>query len=85
MEKSNKIFCLQIDFKKVLKQCEGHNDDRQLFINCYNNLVDATKEFENLTISNPLIHVAFNNQFKKEEEQLHKQVQSLAKRNMINL
>ena len=84
MSKSNRVELLKVSYKRVLTQCEGYEDDRKLFISCYNQLMDAVLEFEILDIKNPIIHVAFNEKFKKEREQLDKQAKGLLERGMIN-
>lgn len=81
---SNRIELLKLEFRKTLKQCEGYNDDRSLFARVYNNLVDAVKEFESFEVKNPIIKVAFSEQYNKEMNELKELRKSLFMRNMIS-
>ena len=83
--KSDRLFYLNVKYRSTLKQCTGHEDDRLLFINCYNLLVDAIREFESLDIKNPIIKLAFSDRYHKEAQRLDEQFKSLVNRGMITV
>jgi hypothetical protein len=72
------------DFKDTLKQCEGYLDDRGLFKNWYNQLLEAIEEFYRYEIKSPIIRIAFNDKFDKEFKELKLLEISLKNRNMVH-
>ena len=80
-----KLQLLKFDFMDTIKQCVGHSDDRAVFINMFNNLVDGTGEFYKKDIESSMVHVFFNEGFKKRRAELKELEVSLARRNMIAL
>lgn len=63
-----KIKLLNLRYGKCRKAWESTSDDRKVFCNIYDMLVEACECMK--SVSNNLIHVAFNRQFKEEEETL---------------
>lgn len=65
---------LRLNFGKMRKQFDCFDDDRKVFCNTYDMLMEAINAME--TIENNLIWIAFNNQYHKEYSEL----QSIADR-----
>lgn len=57
---------LKLNFKKFREQFDGFKDDRLIFCNTYDVLMEALNVME--TVDNNLIWVAFNDKYKEEFE-----------------
>ncbi len=55
---------LKQHFEKLRNQFDGFNDDRAVFCNIYDMLMEALATME--TVENNLVWVAFNNEYCKE-------------------
>jgi hypothetical protein len=78
-----KMGFLELKFGKTLKQCLGHNDDRGLFVNCYNLLKSSVVEFYGLNVGNPIINIAYSKEYDIEFAKLVDLEGSLRERKMV--
>ena len=76
-----KIKLLNLRYGKYRKAWEGTSDDRKVFCNIYDMLVEACECMK--SVRNNLIHVAFNRQFKEEEETLKEILQRFTEKKEV--
>lgn len=85
INKSPLVALLALEYGKLSEELESSffKDDRKLFTNVYNNLMEAVKEYISLAPKNPIIRVGFNMKYNQEMSELKKLKASLTSRNMI--
>lgn len=70
-------------FGRTAKKCEGHKDDRNLFVNCYNQLLKAVKEANQIEVESPILRIGLSQAVSKQYNELERLEQSLIDREMI--
>jgi hypothetical protein len=78
-----KLNLMSCYFKKTIAACAGYHDDRELFVNMYNNLEKAVREFYSHHFESPTIYLGFSEIYAKRIEELKEHEKSLKERNMI--
>lgn len=85
MEKKSDRVYLESTYGKFYKKAleSERKGDIQLFINCYNLLMDAIAEYEAFEVNNILNKKAFHDMFLKECDYLRYLKNSIVERNML--
>lgn len=81
----NRLELMNLTFGKDYMELKkgDYTDDRKVFVNMVDLLVDALREFDALDAKSPLIHIAFNDKFANEYDDLKELQNSLHERGMI--